>query len=228
MVRVRGFRPALEGPWEPGQNGHNRCKEATVRVREVMSSPVVTVPPDMRLKEVADLLVRDGISAVPVVDDGELVGIVSEADLVPLELAPDPRAHLIPPADLPAHLPKLAAEAMTREVIALPEDADVAEAGRLMLERRIKSIPVVRGRRVVGIVARRDLLEVLARSDEDITRELEALLGEELGAPSPYRVAVRHGVAELTGPSDPTTRRLAGLLARGVPGVVGIHFREES
>ena len=65
-----------------------------MRVREIMSSPAVTVPPGMRLKEVADLLVSHGISAVPVVDGGELVGIVSEADLVPLELAPDPRAHL--------------------------------------------------------------------------------------------------------------------------------------
>jgi CBS domain-containing protein len=83
--------------------------EAAVRVRDVMSSPVVCVPPDMALKEVAHLLVRHGISAVPVVEDGELVGIVSEADLVPLELAPDPRAHLIPPADAPAHLPKVVA-----------------------------------------------------------------------------------------------------------------------
>ena len=61
-----------------------------MRVRDVMSSPVVCVPPDMRLKEVADLLVTRAISAVPVVEDGELVGIVSEADLVPLELAPGP------------------------------------------------------------------------------------------------------------------------------------------
>ena len=98
-----------------------------MRVRDVMSSPVVCVPPDMRLKEVADLLVTRAISAVPVV--GELVGIVSEADLVPLESAPDPRAHLIPPADLPGHLPKMAGEAMTREVVALPEDADLAEGG---------------------------------------------------------------------------------------------------
>ena len=157
-----------------------------MRVREVMSSPVVCVPPDMPLKEVADLLGTRAISAVPVVERGELVGIISEADLVPLELAPDPRAHLIPPADLPGHLPKVAAEAMTREVVALPEEADVAEAGRLLLERRIKSIPVVRGRRVVGIVARRDLLEVLARRDQDIARDLEALLASELGAPSPY------------------------------------------
>jgi CBS domain-containing protein len=198
-----------------------------VRVRDVMSSPVVTVPPGMRLKDVADLLVRHGISAVPVVDNGELVGIVSEADLIPLELAPDPRAHLIAPADPPVHLPKVAAEAMTRVVVALPEDADAAEAGRLMLERRIKSIPVVRGRRVVGIVARRDLLEVLARSDEDITGDLELLLAVELQAPSPYRTRVRDGIVEFTGPTDPTSRRLASLLARGVPGVVEVRFDEE-
>ena len=67
-----------------------------MRVREVMSSPVVTVPPDLRLKEVADLLVNHRISAVPVVDHGDLVGIVSEADLVHLQLAPDPHAHLAP------------------------------------------------------------------------------------------------------------------------------------
>jgi CBS domain-containing protein len=200
--------------------------EAAVRVRDVMSSPVVCVPPDMRLKEVADLLVTRAISAVPVVDHGELVGIVSEADLVPLELA-DPRAHFIPPADLPGHLPKVAAEAMTRAVIALPEDADLAEAGRLMLERRIKSIPVVQGRRVVGIVAKRDLLAVLARRDQDIARELEALLASELGAPSPYRTTVRDGIVTLTGSADPTTRRLALLLAREVPGVVEVRFDEE-
>jgi CBS domain-containing protein len=188
---------------------------------------VVCVPPDLPLKEVADLLVNHRISAVPVVDHGELVGIISEADLLPLELAPDPRAHLTPPANLPGQLPKVAGEAMTREVIALPEDADLAEAGRLLLERRIKSIPVVRGRRVVGIVARRDLLAVLARRDQDIARELEALLASELGAPSPYRVTVEDGSVTLTGPTDPTSRRLAGLLTREVPGVLEVRFDQE-
>jgi CBS domain-containing protein len=192
-----------------------------------MSSPVITVPPDMRLKKVADLLVTHGISAVPVVDDGELVGLVSEADLVPLELTPDPRAHLAPLADPPVDLLRVAAEAMTRTVVALPEDADAAEAGRLMLERRIKSIPVVRGRQVVGIVARRDLLKVLARTDEDIACDLEGLLAAELGAPSPYRVTVRDGIAQLTGSTDPTSRRLATLLARNVPGVVAVRLDEE-
>jgi CBS domain-containing protein len=199
-----------------------------VRVREVMSSPVVTVVPGMPLKEVAKVLVTHGISAVPVVDAGDLVGILSEADLVPLELAPDPRAHLAPLPEASQAAPRVASQAMTREVVALPEEADVADAGRLMLERRIKSIPVVRGRRVVGIVARRDLLEVLARSDEDIARELEALLAAELGAPSPYRVTVRDGVVDLAGPPDPVDRRLATLLARGVPGVLEVRLDEET
>jgi CBS domain-containing protein len=198
-----------------------------VRVREVMSSPVVTVPPGMPLKEVARVLVKRGISAVPVVDNGALVGILSEADLVPLELVPDPRAHLAPLPEASQTASRIASEAMTRDVIALPEEADVADAGRLMLERRIKSIPVLRGRRVVGIVARRDLLEVLARSDEEITRDVEALLAADLGSPCPYRVMVRDGVVDLTGRPDPVDRRLATLLARGVPGVLEVRLDEE-
>ena len=116
---------------------------------------------------------------------------------------------------------------MTRDVIALGEEADVADAGRLMLERRIKSIPVLRGRRVVGIVARRDLLEVLARSDEAIAREVQALLAAELGSPCSYRVTVRDGVVDLTGPPDPVDRRLATLLARGVAGALEVRLDEE-
>jgi CBS domain-containing protein len=192
-----------------------------------MSSPVVTVPPGMHLKEVADLLVSHGISAVPVVDGGELVGIISEADLIPLQLAPDPRAHLAPPPEPPPSVPQVAAEAMTRDVVALPKDADTAEAARLMLERGIKSIPIVRGRQVVGIVARRDLLAILVRSDEEIAADLEGLLADELGPPSPYRVTVRDGVVQLSGPPDPGDRRLAVLLARGVPGVVDVQLDRE-
>ena len=130
-----------------------------MRVREVMSSPVLCVPPNAPLKDVARVLVSHGISAVPVVDAGELVGILSEADLIPLELAPDPRVHLAPLPEGSQMASQIASEAITWDVTARPEEADVADAGRLMLERRIKSVPVLRARRVVGIVARR-VLEV--------------------------------------------------------------------
>jgi osmotically-inducible protein OsmY len=70
-------------------------------------------------------------------------------------------------------------------------------------------------------------LELLARSDGDIAEELEAVLAAELGAPSPYRTTVRDGIVALIGPTDPTSRQLATLLARGVPGVVEVRFGEE-
>src|SRR5829696_4628346 len=61
---------------------------------------------------------------------------------------------------------------------------------------------------------------------EPISRDLEALLAAELGPPSPYRVTVRNGVVDLTGPPDPVDRRLATLLARGVPGVLEVRLDE--
>lgn len=164
---------------------------------------------------------------MPVLSGGQLVGIVSEADLLPLELAPDPRAHLALLPEPAADLPRTAAEAMTQEVVALPADADIAEAARLMLERRIKSIPIVQDRQVVGIIARRDLLEILARDDQEIATALEALLADELGPPSPYRVMVRDGMVQLIGSTDPTNRQLAGRLAHGVPGVLEVRFNGE-
>jgi hypothetical protein len=80
IVGCREGCPALEGFLGASHNGAEHREEAAVRVRDVMSSPVVTVPPGMRLKEVAGLLVGRGVGAVPVVDDGDLVGIVSDAD----------------------------------------------------------------------------------------------------------------------------------------------------
>jgi len=202
-----------------------------MRTKDVMSSPVVTVTTTTRLKEVAALLVRYGFNAVPVVSDGKLVGIVSEADLVPLETFADRCAHHLPPSP-PAWAPdgdgteaatppRTVAEVMTREVRTLPDDADAADAARLMLAHRIKSVPIVCGQRVVGIVSRRDLLKVLARSDQAISADVERLLAEELGELRPH-AEVADGVVTLSG-GDPVTRELAGTLASTVPGVLTVH-----
>ena len=195
-----------------------------MRVREVMTSPVVMVGPDHHLKSVARLLVELTIGAVPVVDeDGRLAGIVSEADLVGLEAVQDPRAHALPaPANAP--VPVTVRDLMTTEVVTLRETDDVAEAARLMLRHGYRSIPVVTGDRVVGIVARQDLLAVLARRDTEIRAELDELLGELAGIATSDAVEVADGVVTLTGPADPTRRRVIEVLARTVPGVFGIRF----
>jgi CBS domain-containing protein len=197
-----------------------------MRIKDVMTSPVMTVTPTTRIKQVAAMLVRHGFNAVPVVDNGELVGIVSEADLVRLESSPDPRAHALrwpPPVGTTPHL---VGEVMTREVLALPPDADAADAARLMLDHGVKSIPVVLGRRVVGIVTRRDLLAVLARTDHAIRAEVERLLAEELGGHR--RVEVTDGVVTLSGLDTGWETDLAGLLARTVPGVVEVRVTAAS
>jgi CBS domain-containing protein len=201
----------------------------SMRAKDIMTRPAITVTPDRPIKVAASLLIEHAISALPVVDEqGELIGIVSEGDLVPLETRPDPRRHLLPTPQRQAHVPLIVQEVMTRDVVALPEDADVAEVARLMLDRHVKRIPIVRDRHVVGIVSRRDLLKVLARDDGDIRHELDALLSDEILSLGRFTADVRGGVAVLVGPGDRASRRLAELLARSVPGVLAVEFADEA
>jgi CBS domain-containing protein len=113
---------------------------------------------------------------------------------------------------------------MTRHVVALPEDATVAEAASLMVERAVKRIPIVRDGRVTGIISRRDLLRALARPDAAIRAEVEELLDERVLQLGEVRVAVLGGVAHLSGPPDRGGQRLAEVLVRSVPGTVGVTF----
>ncbi len=200
-----------------------------MKVREIMSRPVITVPPGLPVKHVAAILVEKRISAVPVVDgEDRLEGIVTEDDLVQLETEPDPRSHILPLPRPRGSLPATAEEAMTRDVIWLTEDADVAEAARLMLERHVKRIPVLSGSRVIGMVSRRDILKVLARTDGEIQLELADLLQDEVAMMGRFRADVWGGVVTLRGSRDDRERRLAVLLARSVPGVVDVRFAEEA
>ena len=181
-----------------------------MRTRDIMTSPVVTVPPDAQLKAVAALLVERGINAVPVVDAGDrLCGIVSEADLLALETAAR------------EHPPHTAREVMSQSVYTLAEDTDAAVAARMMLRHGLKSVPVVAGDRVVGIVARRDLLRLVARGDDDVRADLERRLRNEIALLQRLRVEVADGVVTVIGAGD-LGRQLVVGLARTVPGVVDV------
>ena len=188
-----------------------------MRICEVMTSPVVTVQPDTQLKDVAATLIDHGINAAPVTDASDrLVGIVSEADLLSLEPPPGPGSAT---SWASRHI---AREVMSQSVYTLTEDTDATAAARMMLRHNLKSVPVVAGDRVVGIVARRDLLRLIARSDDDLRAELESRLKEELDALQQLTVAVDGGVVTLDAALSPLGRRLFEGLARTVPGVVEV------
>jgi CBS-domain-containing membrane protein len=192
---------------------------------EIMTSPVITVDPDLPLKEAARLLMKHNISALPVVDaGGELLGIVSEADLLELETRPDPRSQLTP---LPAaaHPPRIVSEVMTREVIAMADDTDVAHLATLMLMAHVKRIPILRGRRLVGIVSRRDVIKVVARRDTKIRDEVEDLLDRQ-GLMKPDAISVAEGVVTIESAGDRGWRGLVEILVRTVPGVLEVRFAE--
>ena len=190
-----------------------------MRAAQFMTADPLTVRPDTSIKEAAAVLVDRRITALPVVDDaGALVGIVAESDLLRGRIEPDPLRHArVAPADS-GPLPHEVSQVMTTDPIALPESADESEFAALMYQRRIKSIPVVRDGRVVGIVSRRDLLRPLLRDDAavqaEITSRLRSLSDDD------WQVEVRGGSVVITGPPDKA--ELADVLARSVSGVLRV------
>jgi CBS domain-containing protein len=179
-----------------------------------MTSPPITAAADLSIKDAIRLLDRHEITALPVVDERErLVGIVSEADLIRDELVRDPRAHARADGDEVEPSPKTVADVMTTGVLAVHESTDAADMARLMLDTGVKSIPVVHGQRVVGIVSRRDLIRVLAVTDDRIRDEIHERFGH--GSDRDARVAAIlartvGGVSRVHGPRDARQEPLPG------------------
>jgi CBS domain-containing protein len=127
-------------------------------VREIMSSPAVTISSASTVRHAARTLHDRGFTALPVLDeDGRLIGIVSEADLLDGRVEPDDRRRR---PDRPHRQRRgdTVAEVMSSPVESLTPGADVADAAEIMLDERIRCLPVVDGHAVVGVITRRDLL----------------------------------------------------------------------
>lgn len=196
-----------------------------MKVTEIMSRPVITVTPDTGVKAAAQMLVEGDFSAMPVVDaKGRLVGIVSEADLLSIETRPDPRTRAMPLAPTAGSSPKTVEEVMTRDVLVVAADGEVSQAARIMLEAGVKRLPVMRGRQVVGILSRSDLVKVIARLDADIEAEIASRLGQLGLEGSKCRVGVADGVATIELDDHGSGRRLAESVALTVPGVLEVRF----
>ncbi len=192
-------------------------------VREVMTAPVVTVRRDWTVRQAARLLFERDITAAPVLDErGRMVGIVSEMDLLTGQFESDPRAYLRLTAEPDSPPPKAVGQVMTSSVRTVRETDDVLTLVDLMVAARVKSVPVVQGTELTGIVSRRDLLGVLAHGDERIRDDVLAALRAASVETEALRVAVREGVVELSGDRDEWSRRITETVVRTVPGVVRV------
>ena len=205
-----------------------------MKVEDVMTQEVHCVAPEASLKDVAAVLVEHAISGVPVCDgDGRVLGIVSEADILYKELGPRPRrggplAWLVDGggyAEAVKSAARTAGEAMTRPAVTIDPDRPVSEAARLMLERRVNRLPVVKADQLLGIVTRADLVRAFTRTDAEIEHEIrdEVLDRVLLLPPGAVSVVVTEGQVRLGGLVERRSEAelLPGFVAR-VPGVVAV------
>jgi CBS domain-containing protein len=198
-----------------------------MQARQIMTTPVVTVQPEVSVRAAAALLLEHRITAAPVIDpDGDLIGMISEGDLVVDRFGHDPRSQLRPVENEPPG-PQTVGEAMTTPVVALGPSADAADLAQTMLNADIRSIPIVEGDTVVGIVSRRDLLRALVRDDDVIRAEILQRLADYVSSPDRWDVQVTDGRVVLVGATDSDDSdhgRTVVAIARTVPGVTAVHL----
>jgi CBS domain-containing protein len=204
-----------------------------MKVRDLMTTQVISVGPKASLKEAARRMIEAGISGLLVTDDtGSLVGVITEADFVKGESGrrAAKRARLLRwfgDGDEMPSTERLVEDVMTSDVITLGPDADHAEAARVMRKSGIKRIPIVEDDGTLrGIVSRSDILRAFARADSEIVAELrDHVMGEVLWI-DPRKVEVKSvdGNVELHGHLE--TKSDAALLedlTKRLDGVVSVN-----
>jgi CBS domain-containing protein len=200
-----------------------------MRARDIMTSPVHTVGPDATVESAVQRLTAASITALPVVDDaGALVGMVSEGDLLWHRVPADPTAHLRRDLDQDAGpRPRTVRDVMSASPVTTTPDADVADVADTMLRRDVRSVPVLNGREVVGIISRRDILRAAVRDDDVLAREVQHRLDEYAGVPGRWTATVDKGVATVAGSlADDNDRTVVTVLTRSVPGVTDVELAD--
>jgi CBS domain-containing protein len=191
-----------------------------------MTTNVVTVKPDTPAREAAALLAERGFTALPVVDDqGELAGLVGEAELLRGRLPQDPRwlVHGEPaqPRQVAA---EVVAQVMLEQPVIVTPNTDLAEVADLMLEHGVRSVLVVHERHLAGIVTRRDMLRSISRADWIIEAEIRHRL-DMVGGARRWEVGVSGGrVSIVDKMGDKFEQHVVEVLARAVAGVTDVEF----
>ena len=201
-----------------------------MKISDVMTRDVMTVSPDATLKQLAQVLAGLGVSGLPVVENGLVVGVVSEADVLAKERGDLPRRSsllglvLDDRANLEVKLEaRTVAEAMTSPAVTIAPNRPLAEAAARMLDEQVNRLPVVEeDGTLVGIVTRADLVRAFVRSDDEIAHEVEhdVILRTLWIAPERIRVTVNEGEVSLAGQVE--SKAEADLLPEFVRKVAGV------
>lgn len=187
-------------------------------VREIMTSPAYSVHEGASLEAALQLMATAKVTGLPVVDDGDrVVGIISESDLLQAGLEPDPRAHMMVSHSPRAAMPVTVGQVMTASPHTVREDADVAEVAATFARTPWKSVPVVRGDVLLGVVSRSDVIRAMARPDEEIVAEISRIFGE-IGLKD-WHAEVTSGVVHISGTSSDRERAAATSIVQSVKGV---------
>ena len=217
-----------------------------MKARDVMTLGVYTVKPTTSVKDVARLFMERRISAVPVVDDqGKIVGIVSEGDLLHRSEISTQRRHpwwldlmvrdeVLDAEEYIKARAKQVADIMTRNVITAETDTPLQEIAEILAKYTIKRVPIVRDGRLVGIVSRANLVQAIATSGSDLDVPLsdttirEQLLThlnkEDWAHTALLNVTVNGGVVDLWGFIESDTERKAiRIAAEATPGVRAVN-----
>lgn len=120
-----------------------------LKAKDVMTKNVITIKPDMSLKEAIRVLVGKGISGVPVVDNSNnVVGILSEKDIINYMFSGNLNTAVV-------------SEAMTKNIISMTSDADLDKVALLISEKKFRRVPIMDNGKLVGIISRRDIIRSL-------------------------------------------------------------------
>jgi CBS domain-containing protein len=205
-------------------------------VRDIMTTNVATVRAGASFKEIAVRLREHRVSAFPVLDDdGTVIGVVSEADLLLKEALTEedefdgPQPGILRQRAQEKARAVTAADLMSRPAVTVVPEDSVEHAARLMYARGVKRVPVTDGAgRLVGIVSRADVLAVFGRADEEIREQIvdEVIRGEFGADAGSFGVTVTDGIVTMTGrPESVSLGRDLLARVRHVQGVVAVRDR---
>jgi CBS domain-containing protein len=216
-----------------------------MRAHQIMTRSVITIAPDSTILEAANIMLRQHVSGLPVVDaGGKLVGVVSEGDFIRRSEIDTQRkrgrwlkfllgAGLTATDYVHEHGRKVS-EIMTTDPVTVAEDATLEQIVTSMETNGVKRLPVMRGDKLVGIVSRANLLQAVASlareipdptaDDDHIRSRVIAAIEKNDWSPFGLNVIVRDGIVHLSGViTDESSRQAAKVATENIAGVKKVH-----